>query len=548
MFRHRVLAVVASAAALSAAAPYQPMRTTLSPSAQDYFDYTMSVGDERFDASYNYIWYPDNGPWSTRFTAWYIPGLLYRNRGNDVTNAQKALKSVIATQMNYNFTAPWYADYKLSPDEPNPTYVGDLYPQEIYGTYDPNWRAFVGSALVQTLAEFEHLLDPQLVKQIEQSLALAAVGEMRRNGTPPDNLILGYSNPQLMGTMMIGWIGARLKNQTFIDEANTRGEQLFQLFTANGSNTLTEYNSPTYYGIDIFALAAAMKYGPTNSSLTKHAPCMLGEMWKDIADHYNPYLGNLAGPYDRAYARDMPTHSAIVGQYWWGMYGYSKAPLPWKGNDDLRYDMAQGPSLALLMSTVKSVITPDVEKKLLTPLTSERMIHKTIRQDLKTNVIRYADSWLSNPMMIGAETLAETKNRGKQFTPAIVHWASDPSHTPFPYGAWFSLYPTASTITSKVGPRTLTVSYPNSTQAGTNVFTYMISGIPPAWNLAGNVVSGFSHLPCLKVKVTAPGLQEQPTNYYNNVISNHYFYNVTYVVPAKFSGIPTMTFELQYTC
>ncbi|PVH95785.1 hypothetical protein DM02DRAFT_536657 [Periconia macrospinosa] len=508
----------------------------------------MSLADSRYDSSYNYIWYNDNGPWSTRFTAWYIPGLLHRNQGDDVANAQKALRNLVNVQMNENFTSPWYADYKLSPDEPNPTYVGDLYPQEVYATYDPNWRAFVGSAMVQAIAEYEHLLDPQLVKDIEASLERAAVGEMRRDGTPPDNLILGYTNPQLMGTMMIGWLGDRLNNQTFIDEANTRGEDLYQLFIANGSNTFTEYNCPTYYGVDIFGLAAAIKYGPKNTSLTKRAPYMLTELWKDIADHYNPYLGNLAGPYDRAYARDMPTHSAILGQYWWGMYGYEKAPLPWKGNDDFRYDLAEGPSLALLMSTVKSHISPEVEEKLLTPLNSERMLRKTIREDLKTPVLRYADSWLSNNLMIGAQSLSEAVNRGKQFTPAIIHWASDPSHKPFPYSAWLSLYPTASTISTKVEPRSLTISYPNATQAGSDTFTYMISGIPPSWSLAGNVVDGFSNLPCVKVNVTADGLEQVPTNYWGNVISNHYYYNVTYKVPANFSGVPEMKLELEYTC
>ena len=275
---------------------------------------------------------------------------------------------------------------------------------------------------------------------------------------------------------------------------------------------------------------------------------MLTELWKDIADHYNPYLGNLAGPYDRAYARDMPTHSAILGQYWWGMFGYEKAPVPWKGNDDFRYDLAQGPSLALLMPTVRNIITPEIKEKLFTPLTGERLLNKTIRNSLTTNVLRCAISWLRNELMIGGQTLAENVNSGKQFTPAIVHWASDPSHKPFPYGGWFSLYPTASTITSKVSARTLTISYPNTTQEGTDVFTYMISGIPPPWNLAGNKVNGFKNLPCLSVNVSAPGLEVQSTNYYNNVISNQFYYNVTYVVPANFSGVPTMGFELEYTC
>lgn len=451
-------------------------------------------------------------------------------------------------QLNQNFTSAWYGDYKLSPDEPNPSYTGDLYPQEIYATYDPNWRAFIGSTLVQIVAEFEPLLNASLVKDIENSLAVAAVGEMRRNGTAPDNLIVGYTNPNLMGLLAIGWVGERLQNQTFIDFANTRGEEVYELFVANDSNTFTEYNCPTYVGEDIFALAANIKYGAKNASLTTHSTYLLTELWKDLAEHYNPYLGNIAGPYDRAYARDMPTHSAISGQYWWGMFGYEYAPVPWKGNDDFRYDLAQGPSLALLMSTVLNVISNETQTMLLEPFTEERFLNKTIREDLNTDVLRIAQSWLSKELMIGGETLAEDVNRGKQFTPAIVHWAADPSHTPFPYGGWFSLYPTASTITSEVSARSLTVSYPNTTQDGTDLFTYMIAATPPPWNLAGNVVDGFSNLPCLSVNVTAPGLEIQPTNYYGNTISNQYFYNVTYVVPVNFTGVPSMTFALEYTC
>jgi hypothetical protein len=67
---------------------------TFTAAAQDYFDFSMSLADSRYDSSYGYIWYNDNGPWSTRFTAWYIPGLLHRNQGDDVSNAQKALRNL----------------------------------------------------------------------------------------------------------------------------------------------------------------------------------------------------------------------------------------------------------------------------------------------------------------------------------------------------------------------------------------------------------------------------------------------------------------------
>jgi hypothetical protein len=93
----------------------------------------MAINDPRFDASYKYIWFNDNGPWSVRFTAWYVAGLLHRQHGSDVANAHAALENMfvesfillgtstnplysISVQMNYNFTSEWYGDYKLSPD------------------------------------------------------------------------------------------------------------------------------------------------------------------------------------------------------------------------------------------------------------------------------------------------------------------------------------------------------------------------------------------------------------------------------------------------
>lgn len=404
---------------------------------------------------------------------------------------------------------------------------------------------------MQAVSEFESLLDPTLVKNIETALATAAVGEMRRNGSFPegDNLILAYSNPEYMRLLVTSWIGYRLNNQTFIDFSETKATQLMELFTANGSNTLGEYNVPTYYGMDIYAITGLIKYAPENSTAHKNAPYILSELMKDISDHYNPYLGNLAGPYDRAYARDMPTHSAVLAIWFWGLFGYDKAPVPYKGNDDLHYDVTQGAAIALLTDTLASVLDNSTITKLTVPFTEERMLTKTIRDSLDTNVLRIATSWLSKEVMIGGEQLAEDVNRGSQFVPAIVHWAVDPSHTPYPYGGWFSLYPTASTITAVASAGKLTISYPNATQDGSDLFTYMIYGVPPQWSLAGNFIDGFTNLPCLEVNVTgAEEFEQLATNYYGNIISNQYYYNVTYVVPSNYSGIPEMIFDIKYTC
>jgi hypothetical protein len=140
--------------------------------------------------------------------------------------------------MTENYESAWYGTFKVSPDEPYPTPDSDLYPPEIYvslditieaiipwkcrisfltglkTSYDPNWREFIGTQLVQIVEEFSELIGSTIVTQIEDSLELAAVGSMRRNGSYPegDNLTPGYSNPALMRAWYIAWLGHRRDN------------------------------------------------------------------------------------------------------------------------------------------------------------------------------------------------------------------------------------------------------------------------------------------------------------------------------------------------
>lgn len=409
--------------------------------------------------------------------------------------------------------------------------------------------------LVQVVELYSDLLGSDLVSRIEDAVEIAAVGEMRRNGSYPegDNLILGYTNPQLMRCLTVGWIGARRNNQNLIDFANEKGTQLLALFQANGSNTLGEYNAPTYYGMDIWALVANIAYGPANATMTTNAEYILTELWKDIADHYNPYLRNLVGPYDRAYTRDMTMHSAVLSLWWWGLFGHEyggQAPL---GDVDLLYDVAQGAALALVMDTAAQYISDETAAALQETgkWTGTRFLNKTIQGDLSSeadDVWRVATSWLSAEVMIGAETTGDTTNRGAQFVPAIVHWASDPNKTPSPYVGFFSLYPSASTIDAVAGEGTLTVSYPNTTQEGTDIFTFAVSGIPPSWTLAGNVITGLESLPCLSVNVSAPGLDKLDVTASSSTLEDHYYYNVSYAVPAGFEGVPSVSLAVEYTC
>jgi hypothetical protein len=107
----------------------------------------------------------------------------------------------------------------------------------------------------------------------------------------------------------------------------------------------------------------------------------------------------------------MTTHNSILSMFWWGIFGYDKAPHPPKSDLNLNYDASQGPALALIVETVAGVLSPEITDKLLVPFTAERFLNKTAYYDRETNDSRIATSWLSKSLMIGGQQFAKTVQR-----------------------------------------------------------------------------------------------------------------------------------------
>ncbi len=70
--------------------------------------------------------------------------------------------------------------------------------------------------------------------------------------------------------------------------------------------TVSEFNSPTYYGVDIGPLAHIAHYS-TNEGCRIKAMLLEERLWLDLATRYNPNMGQLAGPFSRVY------HDGLVG-------------------------------------------------------------------------------------------------------------------------------------------------------------------------------------------------------------------------------------------
>lgn len=119
-----------------------------------------------------------------------------------------------------------YGDYQKYPEEP---YVGSsVYPADIYDSWDPNWRGFIGTTLIIAFEEYGHLLSDPTKDLMLESLHNATKGdEYRVGGVDDDNLYPSYSNPvstsgsslrsirltqlqAIMRAFMSGWTGRRL--------------------------------------------------------------------------------------------------------------------------------------------------------------------------------------------------------------------------------------------------------------------------------------------------------------------------------------------------
>lgn len=73
------------------------------------------------------------------------------------------------------------------------------YPKNIYNSWDPNWRGFIGTTIIVGLEEFGHLIPENTTTYLLESLYNATVGDSYRvGGVDDDNLYPAYSNPVII--------------------------------------------------------------------------------------------------------------------------------------------------------------------------------------------------------------------------------------------------------------------------------------------------------------------------------------------------------------
>src|SRR5262249_46669698 len=153
--------------------------------------------------------------------------------------------------------------------------------------------------------EYADRLPSALKQRMEESIERAVQGELQEGRLKPS-----YTNIALMHGFLCAWAGRRLHRAELLARGEQFADEGYRLFRQNG--TFEEYNSPTYYGVDLYGLSLWRRYGPT-PRFVKMGTEMEAALWNDIASLYHAGLKNISGPFDRSYGMDMRKYVSLTG-------------------------------------------------------------------------------------------------------------------------------------------------------------------------------------------------------------------------------------------
>jgi len=233
---------------------------------------------------------------AVRESVWYAAGLLAQHDSARVPRALMIIDTVLGLQFDEP-AAPWDGTWPRAPEEPLPQTNAVM-----WRDYDPNWRQFISCLLGVLVSDFAETLG-----SARCDLARVAIGRALR-GEGAGRIDAGYSNIALLHAWLLSEYGDRAAGERLAAaiEDLYRAELGFR-----------EFNSPTYYGIDLWGLALWRR--SSSPPLAAAGRRLEADLWRDIGDFYHPGLRNLCGPYDRAYGMDMTRYAALLGLWlWWG--------------------------------------------------------------------------------------------------------------------------------------------------------------------------------------------------------------------------------------
>jgi len=333
-------------------------------------------------------------------SAWYAFGLLLRGKPEDGDRARAVLETLLALQYDEP-GAPWDGTFARFAESPRPLRED----ARVWVDYDPNWRQFLGTTFLWILRCFPDALPAGLVAGTESALRRAIAGEPE--GRVPDS----YANIALLHAWLEVEAGARMGEPGWVRTGEARARRVAARFDAHGA--FDEYNSATYYGVDLFALASWARC-EASPLLAREGPRLAAALWRDVARWYHAGLRNLCGPYTRTYGMDLEGYVSLLGLWLWRALGREHAPLP---PLDARaahgHDLLLGPLVAVLDAHL-----PEDVREVFVRFPGPH----AVRQRVCDAPLREATGWLDARWMAGAEHCEADLSWWDQYVAATLHW------------------------------------------------------------------------------------------------------------------------------
>lgn len=285
----------------------------------------------------------------------------------------------------------------------------------VWKGFDPNWREFIGTDIVMILAFFEEDIEEALVGRLKIALEKAAAGSVTRyrNHVCPMN-----TNIELMHILICAFLGERFRDEEMLKQALSAAKQFEVRYRE--FHSVGEYNSTTYYSVDLMALAAWRRILQT-PWLRELGAWLEAQIWKDIAMMYQPLLKNLCGPFSRSYEMDMSIHSLLPALLYLGL-GEKHVQMP-----EFNCELAGNVAIALLGTRI-----PEECREPLTRFTGERQLETRFRELMERShpnddtSVCTATAWIARGYMLGA--LRGSRNTSGQLRSATAFWkAADDS-------------------------------------------------------------------------------------------------------------------------
>lgn len=279
----------------------------------------------------------------------------------------------------------------------------------VWKSYDPNWREFIACALAVALELFEPQLPKALVAKIDRAMTLAVSASIDRRIS---DAIPMNTNIELMHMFICDYFGSRYRDAGWSAHAAREAAAFLESFREFG--TFAEFNSTTYYGVDLTVLGLIRQYGKSASVIRMGREVEHG-LWQNIALFYNANLEDLSGPFSRAYTMEMLKHSSL------GVYIYLALGHGYEHLAGINGESGHDPLIALVGVKVPLEVLPTLKSH-----QNDRFVERHFRElcerdkpGLNRNLCK-ASAWIESRRMIGA--MSGSRNTNGQLHPATIHW------------------------------------------------------------------------------------------------------------------------------